>query len=58
MEDAVLVDGKNYVPNCLDPENASFGHMEDWSFRLPQGDLSHAKANTEGSDDRRKPNQS
>lgn len=57
-EDAVLVDGKNYVPNCLDPENASFGHMEDWSFVYRKVTWSHAKANTEGSDDWRKPNQS
>lgn len=23
---------RKYVPNCLDPQNKNFGHMEDVSF--------------------------
>ncbi len=55
FEDAVLVDGKGYMPNCLDPDNHNFVHMEDWAFVYRKVTWSHGKANTEGSDDWRKP---
>jgi type VI secretion system secreted protein Hcp len=32
LEDAILVTVRPYTPNCLDPEFASYGHMEEASF--------------------------
>ncbi len=54
-EDAVLVDGKAMIPNCLLPENAQLQHMEDWSFTYRKVTWTHEKAGTSGSDDWRKP---
>jgi type VI secretion system secreted protein Hcp len=32
LEDAILVDIKPWMPNCLDPGMGSYTHMEDLSF--------------------------
>jgi type VI secretion system secreted protein Hcp len=32
LEDAIIVSMRPSVPNCLDPQFASYGHMEDVSF--------------------------
>ncbi len=54
-EDAVLVDGKAIIPNCLLPENAQLQHMDEWSFTYRKVTWTHEKAGTSGSDDWRKP---
>lgn len=54
-EDAVLVDGRSYLPNALDPANNNFTHMEDWAFTYRKVDWTHEVAGTSGSDDWRKP---
>lgn len=54
-EDAVLVDGKAIIPNCLLSENAQLQHMEEWSFTYRKVTWTHEKAGTSGSDDWRKP---
>lgn len=55
--DAVLVDGKAYMPNCLDPACQQFQHMEDWKFTYRKIEWTHEKCGTSGSDDWRKPRQ-
>ena len=32
LEDAIIVDIKAWMPNCLDPKTESFTHMEDVAF--------------------------
>lgn len=53
--DAVLVDGKGYMPNCLDPNNSSYGNMETWSFTYRKIEWDHDVSGTSGSDDWRNP---
>jgi type VI secretion system secreted protein Hcp len=53
--DAVLVDGKGYMPNCLDPSMSSFTNMETWSFTYRKIEWDHDVAGTSGSDDWRAP---
>lgn len=53
--DCTLVDGQGFFPNCLDPANSNFTHMEDWSFVYRKVEWTHEKAGTTGSDDWRKP---
>ena len=55
MEDAVIVDMQGYMPNCQDPANASFTHLEDVSFSYRSITWNHEVAGTSGSDDWRAP---
>ena len=48
---AILVDGKGYLPNALDKDNGQFGNMEDWSFTYSKVVWNHVAAKVEGSDD-------
>lgn len=36
LQNAIIVDIRTWVPNCLDPEQASLGHMEDVAFTFEQ----------------------
>lgn len=54
-ENAVLVDGKSYIPHVLMQENQNLGHMEDWAFVYSKVTWTHEKAGTSGSDDWNKP---
>jgi type VI secretion system secreted protein Hcp len=51
LEDAVIVDMNAYMPNCQDPANAHFTHLEDVSFTYRKITWTHNVAGTEGSDD-------
>ena len=55
LVDAVIVDIKGYMPNCQDPANASFTHLEDVSFSYRSITWNHEVAGTSGSDDWRAP---
>lgn len=55
--DAVLVDGKGYLPNCLETANSQFFNMETWKFGYRKIEWEHTIAGTSGSDDWRTPNQ-
>ncbi|WP_454915557.1 Hcp family type VI secretion system effector [Xanthobacter sediminis] len=49
-ETALLVDGKGTIPNVLQPDNASLGHMEEWSFTYAKVTWTHEISGTSGSD--------
>jgi type VI secretion system secreted protein Hcp len=49
--DAILVDGKGYIPNCLDARNDNYAHMEDWQFVYRKVVWTHERASTVQSDD-------
>lgn len=55
LEDAIIVDIKSYMPNCQDPGQAHFTHLEDVSFTYRKITWSHVVAGTEGADDWRAP---
>ncbi len=55
MEDAIIVDIQGYMPNCRDPANAAFTHLEDVSFSYRKITWDHDVAGTSGSDDWRAP---
>ncbi len=55
LEDAVIVDIQGYMPNCQDPANSSFTHLEDVSFSYRSITWNHEVAGTSGSDDWRAP---
>jgi type VI secretion system secreted protein Hcp len=55
LEDAVIVDMKSYMPNCQDPKNAGFTHLEDVSFAYRRIQWDHVPGATSGSDDWRAP---
>ena len=55
--DAVMVDGKGAMPNCLDPAFANYTNMETWSFTYRKIEWDNTAAGTSGSDDWRSPNQ-
>lgn len=54
-EDVILVSGRASIPNCLDPDNKNYSHMEDWQFSYRKVSWTQEKAGTSGSDDWRKP---
>jgi type VI secretion system secreted protein Hcp len=56
--DAILVDGKGYMPDCLNPANGNYVDMEEWAFTYRKIEWDHTVAGTSGSDDWRAPNQS
>lgn len=51
LEDAVIVDISAYMPNCQDPGQAHFTHLEDVSFAYRAITWTHDVAGTSGSDD-------
>jgi len=55
LEDAVIVDIQGYMPNCQDPANEAFTHLEDVSFSYRKITWNHEVAGTSGSDDWRAP---
>jgi type VI secretion system secreted protein Hcp len=55
LQDAICVGIKAHMPNCQDPAQAHFTHLEDVSFTYRQITWTHVSAGTEGSDDWRTP---
>ncbi|GFM64448.1 Hcp family type VI secretion system effector [Pseudomonas cichorii] len=55
LEDAIIVEIKDYMLNCQDPGNAHFTHLEDVHFSYRKIIWTHEKAGTNGSDDWRTP---
>ncbi|MFU2329597.1 Hcp family type VI secretion system effector [Pseudomonas sp. NFX98] len=55
LEDAVIVDIKDYMHNCQDPSNAHFTHLEDVHFSYRKITWTHEVSGTSGSDDWRSP---
>ncbi|MGK9237381.1 Hcp family type VI secretion system effector [Inquilinus limosus] len=54
--DALLVDGKGFVYDCLDPETKSYPHMETWFFTYRAVQWDHTVCGTSGGDDWRQLN--
>ncbi len=55
LEDAIIVDIKDYMHNCQDPGNAHFTHLEDVHFTYRKITWTHEVSGTSGSDDWRSP---
>jgi len=55
LEDAVIVDITAHMPNCQDPGQTHFTHLEDVTFTYRKITWTHQKAGTSGSDDWRAP---
>jgi type VI secretion system secreted protein Hcp len=55
LQDAIIVGMKARMPNCQDPGQAHFTHLEDVSFTYRQITWTHVAGGTEGSDDWRTP---
>ncbi|RMQ43275.1 hypothetical protein ALQ04_01143 [Pseudomonas cichorii] len=55
LEDAYIVEIKDYMLNCQDPANAHFTNMQDVHFSYRQISWTHITSKTSGSDDWRKP---
>ncbi|MGD9157599.1 MAG: Hcp family type VI secretion system effector [Desulfobacteraceae bacterium] len=55
LEDAIITNITAHMPNCQDPSQASFTHLEDVSFSYRKITWTHEKASTSGSDDWRAP---
>ena len=55
LTDAIIVDIQSYMPNCQDPANQAFTHLEDVSFSYRKIDWTHEVASTTGTDDWRAP---
>ncbi len=53
--DAIIVDIQSKMPNCQDPEQAHFTHLEDVYFSYREISWEHVVSNTSASDDWRKP---
>lgn len=51
LEDAVIVDIKSYMPNCQDPAQSHFTHLEDVSFAYRKITWEHVAAGTAAQDD-------
>jgi type VI secretion system secreted protein Hcp len=56
LEDAIIVEIKDYMHNCQDPGNAHFTHLEDVHFTYRKISWNHEISKTTGSDDWRSPN--
>jgi len=56
LTDAVLVDIKAFMPNCQDPGQAHFTHLEELSMSYRRIEWTHEVAGTTGEDDWRTPN--
>jgi type VI secretion system secreted protein Hcp len=55
LEGATIVDIQSRMPNCQDPENAHFTHLEDVHFTYRKIVWTHEVSGTSGSDDWRSP---
>jgi type VI secretion system secreted protein Hcp len=55
LEDAVIVDITARMPNCQDPGQSHFTHLEDVTFTYRKITWTHQVAGTSGSDDWRTP---
>ncbi len=55
LEDAIIVDIKAHMPNCQDPSQANFTHLEDVAFTYRKIIWKHEVGGTEGDDDWRVP---
>lgn len=55
MTDALIVDIHSFMPNCQDPGQAHFTHLEQISFSYRAIEWTHEVAGTSGSDDWRAP---
>ena len=55
LEDAIITNIEARMPNCQDPSQASFTHLEDVSFSYRKITWTHEKASTSGDDDWRAP---
>jgi type VI secretion system secreted protein Hcp len=53
--DALLVEGKAYIPQVLDEKFKNYPHCESWMFTYRKVEWTHVKAGTSGSDDWRAP---
>ena len=50
LEEATITEVKTYMPNCLDPANGPFTHMEDVTLSYKKINWTHEVAGTSGSD--------
>lgn len=55
LEDAIIVEIKDYMHNCQDPANSHFTHLEDVHFTYRKITWTHEVSGTSGSDDWRSP---
>ena len=55
LEDAIITNITAHMPNCQDPQQAHFTHLEDVSFNYRKVTWTHEIAATSGSDDWRAP---
>jgi len=55
LEDAIVTNINARMPNCQDPGQAHFTHLEDISFSYRKITWTHEVSGTEGSDDWRAP---
>lgn len=55
LEDAIIIEIQSRMPNCQDPGNAHFTHLEDVYFSYRKITWEHVVSNTSGSDDWRAP---
>ncbi|MCF5709554.1 type VI secretion system tube protein Hcp [Pseudomonas syringae] len=55
LEDATIVEIKDYMHNCQDPGNSHFTHLEDVHFTYRKITWTHEACGTSGSDDWRTP---
>ena len=55
LEDAIIVEIKDYMHNCQDPANSHFTHLEDVHFTYRKITWTHEVSGTSGSDDWRAP---
>ena len=55
LEDAKIVDIKDYMHNCQDPQNSHFTHLQDVHFSYRKITWTHEVCGTSGSDDWRFP---
>jgi len=55
LEDAIITKIKSYMPNCQDPNNGTFTHLEDVTFTYRKITWKHEVCGTEAEDDWRLP---
>jgi type VI secretion system secreted protein Hcp len=55
LEDAIIVNIRTYMPNCQNPANAYYTHMEDVDFTYRKLTKNHEVSCTSESDDWRRP---
>ncbi|EJL02427.1 MULTISPECIES: Hcp family type VI secretion system effector [Pseudomonas] len=55
LEDAIIVEIKDYMHNCQDPANSHFTHLQDVHFSFRKIRWDHVACSTMGADDWRVP---